>query len=463
MSAHDPQSPPADLTTLMFESTTDAVFAVDLERRIIAFNRSAERSLGVDRSRALGRPCRDVLGADLCGDCALDAVLRTGRPIVDRAVDLRDAAGRPVPATLSCGVLRDTGGRAIGGIITFRNLNWVRRARKDADAGGFAEIVTDDLRTRRVFDILPTLAESESSVLICGETGTGKTLVARLLHDLSARREGPFVTVNCGALPETLLESELFGYRAGAFTGAVGSRAGRIAASEGGTLFLDEISDIPLSAQVKLLRFLQDRVYERLGDVKPIRADVRVVTATNRDLVRLVEENRFRRDLYYRVNVLTLDLPPLRERRDDVAPLARRFLERLSVKRRKHVAGFSPAVRRLLAAYDYPGNVRELENIVEHAFVLCDGPIIEVEHIPEGVRTADAVRRGGSGTGFADLEARFLLEALARHDGHRGATADELGIHRSTLLRRLRRLGLDPPARDGRATRRARRDPGGSD
>lgn len=457
MSRRPVHSPSSALIALMFESTTDGVVAVDQQGRLTAFNRSAERSLGRDRDQVLGRPCREVLGADVCDEaCLLESASASGRPMVDRAVELRDAEGRAIPATLSCAVMRDAAGRPVGGVATFRNLSWVRRPAPRPEGGeAFAEIVTEDLRTRRVLDVLPTLAESGSSVLICGETGTGKTLVARAIHDHSPRREGPFVSVNCGALPETLLESELFGYRAGAFTGAVGSRAGRVAAAEKGTLFLDEIADVPLAAQVKLLRFLQDHMYERLGDVRPIRADVRIITATNRDLARLVEDGRFRRDLYYRVNVLCLELPPLRDRGDDVALLARRFLDRLSRTRGKPVRGFSAEARRILEAYDFPGNIRELENVVEHAFVLCDGPVIETAHLPEALRR----RRGGPLRGARSelerMEAQFLLDALARNDWHHGRTAAELGVHRATLGRRIRRLGLRPE-RDGRSTRRSR-------
>jgi transcriptional regulator with PAS, ATPase and Fis domain len=293
-------------------------------------------------------------------------------------------------------------------------------------------------------------------VLVYGETGTGKNLIAKAIHNLSPSRKGPYVTVNCGALPETLLESELFGYRAGAFTGAERDRPGRIAAAEGGTLFLDEVGDMPMSAQVKLLRFLQDRVYERLGDVKPIPAKVRVVTATNRNLHQLVEGGVFRRDLYYRINVMSLELPPLRDRKGDIPPLIRRFLERLSLNRRKHVAGVSPEVLRILQAHDYPGNIRELENIVEHAFVLCAGATIEREHLPEHLQAGRGRRPPGAAPSLQDLEAQFILDALERNKWNRQETAREMGIHKTTLLRKVRRLGIRLPKIDGRSSAKRR-------
>ncbi|MFO7609322.1 MAG: sigma 54-interacting transcriptional regulator, partial [Candidatus Krumholzibacteriia bacterium] len=251
----------------------------------------------------------------------------------------------------------------------------------------------------------------------------------------------------------------LFGYRAGAFTGATRDRQGRIAAAEGGTIFLDEIGDMSPAMQVKLLRFLQDRVYERLGDPRPVQADVRVVAATNRSLPQLVAEGRFRRDLFYRINVLNLELPPLRERPRDIPLLAQRCLERLSRARGKPVLALSPAALDALAAHDFPGNVRELDNVVEHAFVVCPGPVIGPEHLPETCRGSAGAAGPARGPTLQDYEARGILDALARAGGSRTGAARLLGLHRTTLLRKARRLGLVLPARDGRA---GRGRPGGS-
>ncbi|MFO7608391.1 MAG: sigma 54-interacting transcriptional regulator [Candidatus Krumholzibacteriia bacterium] len=311
-----PAGLPPDLGQLLLDSTSDGVFAVDLNRRIIAFNRAAELTLGIDRARAIGRPCHEVIRSAACRECCpLELARQTGEPVVNLAVDLLDASDRRVPVTMSSAELRDRRGRVIGGVETFRNLTWVKDLLHEVERRHpFAEIVSDDPHMQHVFEILPTLAQSESTILLHGETGTGKSLIARAVHNLSPRRERPLVTINCGALPETLLESELFGYRAGAFTGATRDRQGRIAAAEGGTLFLDEIGDMSPAMQVKLLRFLQDHVYEPLGDTRPVHADVRLVAATNRSLPQLVAEGRFRRDLFYRINVLNLELPPLRGR-----------------------------------------------------------------------------------------------------------------------------------------------------
>jgi len=452
--SHITDSVSPELIELMFDSTSDGIFAIDADYRIIAINDSAERTLGIERTDAIGQPCHEVLRANICHECCgLKFAMETGKPVIDMAVDLQDAHGRLVPVAISCNVLRDKDGRVIGGVETFRNLKWVRRLMEDVEQHHpFATIVTNDAHMQHIFEILPTIANSESSVLVHGETGTGKNLIAKAIHNLSPHRKGPYISVNCGALPETLLESELFGYRAGAFTGAAQDRPGRIAAAEGGTLFLDEVGDMPMSAQVKLLRFLQDRVYERLGDVKPITAKVRVVTATNRNLNQLVEDGTFRRDLYYRINVMSLELPPLRDRSGDIPPLVRRFLERLSLNRRKHVTGVSPEVMRVLQDHDYPGNIRELENIVEHAFVLCPGATIELEHLPDHLQAGRVRRSPGQAASLKDLEAQFILDVLERNQWNRQETARELGIHKSTLLRKIRRLGIRLPKMDGRST-----------
>jgi PAS domain S-box-containing protein len=439
----------------VLNSISDGVFAVDDEWRITCFNAAAERTLKVPREKALGRRCNEVFRSNICAEaCALRYTIETGRPIVNLPIRIRDASGAPVPVTVSTALLRDQDGRVVGGVETFRDLNLVRALLSDVErvAGGDT-IVTVDPRVRKLLEIVPTIARSESTVLIEGESGTGKGLLARAIHDRSRRSDGPMVTVNCGALPETLLESELFGYRRGAFTGADHDKPGRVAAAEGGTLFLDEIGDLPLATQVKLLRLLQEKQYEPLGGLDSQTADVRIVTATNRDLARMAEEGSFRRDLYYRVNVIRLEMPPLRERRADVPPLAEAFLRRLSATRGRVVDGLSRDALKTLMRYDYPGNVRELENILEHGYVLCEGRRIERADLPEWLLESDLedVREGAS---LADLEAVFLRGVLERNGWNRTAAARELGIHKTTLHRKIRRLGLELPDRDGRSARR---------
>jgi transcriptional regulator with PAS, ATPase and Fis domain len=285
-----------------------------------------------------------------------------------------------------------------------------------------------------LFSVLPDIADSPSTVLIEGESGTGKELFAGAIHRLSPRRRKPFVAVNCGALPDTLLESELFGYKAGAFTDAKKDKPGRFAAAEGGTLFLDEVGDVSQAMQVRLLRFLQERVYEPLGSVTPVRADVRIVAATHRDLALLVKERTFREDLYYRINIVKLQIPPLRERLEDIPLLVEHFVDRFNSIQGKDVAGVSDDALSCLMAHDYPGNVRELENIIERAFILCRSGQIESRHLPESVsRPAPGDGPSGDLDSFRQLEASFLMSALRRHGWNRARTAEALGIHKTTL------------------------------
>ena len=378
--------------------------------------------------------------------------MSSGEPVFNKAIMILDSKGRKVPVRISTAVLRDQKGRVIGGVETFRDLNMVKNLLRDVEAtinGG--EILTADPHLRQILDIVPTIASSDSTILIEGESGTGKGLLAKEIHRLSTRSRGPLVTINCGAIPEQLLESELFGYRAGAFTGADRDKKGRVAAAEGGTLFLDEIGDLPLSLQVKILRLLQERVYEPLGDVRSLTSDTRILAATNRELSKLVDEGAFRRDLYYRVNVIRLVMPPLRERPLDIPLLAETILRRLSTTRGKIVDSISREAMRRLLHHDFPGNVRELENILEHAFVLATTRDIEVEDLPDWLLANTNVTNEPAT--LRELEARFLRDVLDRNSWNRTAAARELGIHTTTLHRKIRRLGIEAPPFDGRSSR----------
>jgi PAS domain S-box-containing protein len=437
----------------ILSSISDGVFAVDNEWRITCFNASAERSLGMSRDRVLGRPCHEVLRSNICRDaCALRFTMETGRPIINLAVDFRDSRGRRLPVSISTALLRDKRGRIIGGVETFRDLNMVKELIREHDTmAGRIEFVTADARMKHMFEVIPTIARSESTVLVVGESGTGKSLIARSIHDQSSRRDAQMVTVNSGALPASLLESELFGFVKGAFTGATHDRDGRIASAQGGTLFLDEIGDMPLELQVKILRVIQDRRYEKLGENDVREADIRIVAATNRDLPALVEKGLFRSDLYYRLNVMRLEIPPLRERPGDIPLLARHFLGRFSMLRGKNVEGFSPEAMAVLEGYGYPGNARELENVVEHAHVLCTGNQVEVAHLPDWLTRGANPRPSRHHPALAGLEADLIRETLERNGWHRARAAAELGMHRTTLARKIRRLGLELPRRDGRS------------
>ncbi len=332
----------------------------------------------------------------------------------------------------------------------------------------YEEIVSKNPAILKIFEILPTIADSDSSLLITGESGTGKELIARAVHNLSPRCDNPLVTVNCSALPDTLIESELFGYKKGAFTDAKQDKPGRFAQAEGGTLFLDEIGDISPAMQVKLLRVLQEKIIEPLGSKESQKVDIRILTATNRDIDKMVEEGTFRSDLFYRINIVRLYLPPLRDRLEDIPFLIEHFIGRFRNMFGKDITSISPQALGILMNYHYPGNIRELENFIEHAFLLCRGDKILPEHLPDlslkqSSPLPSPVGREEAGMSMYDKipastmrehEAEFILASLKKHNWNRTAAAEELGIHRVTLNRKIKKLGIELPDVDGRSAYR---------
>jgi PAS domain S-box-containing protein len=441
-------------TTAILESISDGVFTVDLEWRITSFNRAAEQITGIRRGEAIGRRCSDVLRASLCeGACALRRTLESRRPIVNQPCFIVDGDGNRIPVSISTALLRDEHGQVIGGAETFRDLSVVEELRRELE-GRFeiGDIVSRSPAMRHILDLLPAVAASECTLLIEGESGTGKELLARAIHHASARRRRPFVAVNCSAIPESLLEAELFGVRAGAFTGADRDRPGRFARADGGTLLLDEVGELTPAVQVKLLRVLQEHSFEPLGGSATAAADVRVIAATNRDLAAAVRSGAFREDLYYRINVVRIELPPLRRRREDVPLLAEHFVAALNRRQGRALAGLSADALARLVAHDWPGNVRELENAIEHAFVLCRGHLIEPRHLPDSFngRPSDA---SGLRERVRVAESDAIVEALRRHRNSRRAAAAALGMHPATFFRKVRALGIALPNEDGRSRR----------
>lgn len=448
-------------TDSILESISDGVFTVDKEWRVLSFNRAAELITGISREEAIGLRCSNVFRASMCETaCALRHTMETGTPIVNKATFIINSDGKRIPISVSTALLRDAQGNIVGGAETFRDLTLVEELRKEVK-GRFqvGDIFSNSPSMRRIIEMLPRIADSESTILIQGETGTGKELVARAIHGLSGRHHQPFVAVNCGALPDNLLESELFGYKAGAFTGASKDKPGRFTIARGGTLLLDEIGEVSSALQVRLLRVLQEKQFEPLGATHSEQADARIIAASNRDLTALVEEGVFRKDLYYRVKVMKLELPPLRERREDIPLLVQHFVKVFNAIQNKNITGVSPDVLGVLTAHDYPGNVRELQNIIEHAFVLLAQGRIELVHLPgEIVPTSNEPppKQNLQDTVRA-LEVRTILDALERNNDNRLAAARDLGIHKSTLFRKAKSLGIALPEEDGRTRNENRR------
>ncbi|OAT79540.1 sigma-54 interaction domain-containing protein [Desulfotomaculum copahuensis] len=430
-----------DFNEIILNSVTDGVFTVDSDWRITFFNQAAEKITGVYACEATARMCWDVFRANICeSQCALKNTLITGKPVVNKAIFIVNADGKRVPVSISTGILKDENGRMIGGVETFRDLSVVEKLRQELEKNyTVGDMISKNHQMREIFKILPAIAASDCTVLITGPTGTGKELLARAVHNLSPRREKPFIAVNCAALPDTLLESELFGYEAGAFTDARKSKPGRFARAQGGTLFLDEIGDVSPGVQVKLLRVLQEKEYEPLGAIHPVRADVRLLAATNKNLAEAIEKDCFRADLYYRLNVINLNLPSLVERREDIPLLVEHFIDHNNALSEKTISGISGPALNSLMNHDFPGNIRELANAIEHAFVLCPGGLIEPKHLPSYLHSGgnDAVP-----CTLAGMEAQFIRDALVRNNWKRVAVAKELGIDKSTLWRKMKQYNI---------------------
>ena len=437
----------------VIDTMMDGLMVVDPEGVIISINKAMESITGYTKDELVGQSCA-ILDCDACfgtraeGHDKYCALFKEGQ-VSRRKCMLRKKDGKPLYVHKNAAVLKDRSGTVIGGVETLTDITEVvskdrvitRLRRELSGKDGFKGILGTSPPMQQIFDLISSTAQSEAPVIIYGDSGTGKELVAAAIHKLGVRRKGPFIKVNCAALSESLLESELFGHVKGAFTGADRTRMGRFEAANGGDIFLDEIGDLPLSTQVKLLRVLQEKEIEKVGDHRPISIDVRILAATNKDLNTLMEEGRFRQDLYYRIGVIPIILPPLRERREDIPLLVESFINRIRLKTDKPISGMSRAALETLIAYDWPGNVRELMNVIEYAFVLCSEGEIMPTHLPariSGQTVSTVPRRRVFQQLDANEERRRLMEALTAAGGNKSEAARMLGISRVTLWKRLK-------------------------
>jgi two-component system response regulator HydG len=441
----------------VIDTMMDGLMVVDPEGTIIAINKAMETITGYSKDELVGQSCA-ILDCDACFGTRAEgydkycALFKEGH-VSRRKCMLRKKDGKPLYVNKNAAVLKDSDGMVIGGVETLTDLTEVvtkervisRLRRELSGEDGFHGILGKSSAMRQVFDLISSSAQSEAPVVIYGESGTGKELVASAIHKLGPRCKAPFIKVNCAALSESLLESELFGHVKGAFTGADRTRMGRFEAANGGDIFLDEIGDLPLSTQVKLLRVLQEKEIEKVGDHRPVKIDVRILAATNKDLNRLMEEGRFRQDLYYRIGVIPIILPPLQERREDIPLLVETFLNRIRLKTDKPITGMSREALDLLFRYDWPGNVRELINVIEYSFVLCHEGEIMPNHLPArvtGDQTRLTSRRRAQQRQSGDQEKKRILEALEATGGNQSKAAEILGISRVTLWKRLKTFDI---------------------
>ncbi len=428
---------------MILECISDGVFTIDAEKRITSFNRAAAAITGFAPQEAIGHYCFDIFRADICEkNCALDRTLASQHTQVNLPARIIGKNGEPRAIRLSTAILHNEAGAVVGAVETFRDVSELETLRRAAERRFTPEdIVGRDPKIEEVLSFLPDIAASESAVIIQGPTGAGKELIARAIHQLSPRSKGPFVALNCAALPDTLLESELFGYARGAFTGATHDKPGRFQTANGGTLFLDEIANTSLKFQADLLRVLEEGCFTPLGGTRVARVDVRVVAASNTDLYAMARAETFRQDLYYRLNVVKIALPALRERRPDIPLLVDHFIRRFNLRKDRDIQGVTAAALHRLMNHPFPGNVRELENIIEYAFIRCKGAVIDLAHLPPDLipppgfpadRLSDVQSR----------EAETIRAILQRHPDSRPAAARALGMSRTTLWRKMKRYGF---------------------
>ncbi len=432
---------------LIFDSISHAIFTTDSGGTITSFNRAAEELTGYSRDEVIGRACSAIFRSDRCETtCPLKTSIHTGERAHNEEATIITKSGQSLPISISTAALIEDGVGIVGGVEMFRDLRLVTELRKQVEKSYvFEDIVSKSHHMKRLFETLPLIAGSQSTVLIEGESGTGKELIARAIHNLGPRRDAPFIAINCAAVPDSLIESELFGYKKGAFTDAKEDKPGRFALAEGGTLLLDEIGDLSKQMQVKLLRVLQEKQYEPLGSTETVSADVRVIASTNRNLAQEVTSRKFRQDLYYRLNVVRLELPPLRTRNEDIPLLIQHFIDRFNTLQGRRITGCSERVLSALMRYPFPGNIRELENAIEHAFVVCIDTTIQMDDLPQhilGFLTDQGQKTPAVKPPLEDAETHAIVSCLERNEYNRTRTAAELGISRNTLWRKMKRYGI---------------------
>jgi len=443
--------------SIILDSISDGVFTIDNNWKITSFNHAAQKITGISKKDAIGRHCWEVLHSNMCEqECTLKKTMEESRPFMNSSGYIITNEKKKIPITVSTSILLDADDIVIGAVETFRDHSLVEQLRKELSTKVKVEdIISNSSTMDNILQILPQVADSDSSVLIDGETGTGKELLARAIHNMSPRNNKSFIAINCGALPDTLLESELFGYKKGAFTNAFKDKPGHFSLANGGTIFLDEIAETSPAFQVSLLRVLQEHEFTALGALKKEKTNIRIIAATNKNLTQLVSQNKFRQDLYYRINVIRLSLPPLRHRMEDIPFLVDKFIQKMNIRQEKFIQGIDKRVLHVLMSHDFPGNIRELENIIEHAFVLCSDGYIKLKHLP-GFLSIPSNINGSFDNNNSEhnndefdkdpvkiAQTKLIVDALKRNKNNKSAAAKDMGIHKSTLFRRIKKLKIN--------------------
>jgi len=434
---------------IILDNLDIGVLTVDRGGHITFFNNRAETITGFNRGDVLGKSCSMIFGKTASHDLLLlNETIADGRARSTSDGEIKTREGQAIPMRANYMALKNEDGRIVGGLATIADLSLKYQFNSEIKGRyTFYDMVGKDPAIQKIFEIVPVVASSDATILIEGPTGTGKDVLAKVIHNASRRSKKSLVKVNCAALPDNLLESEMFGYVKGAFTGAEKDKPGRFQEADGGTIFLDEIGDLPLSLQAKLLRVLEDKEFYPLGSRKTTKVDVRIISATNQNLGQLVAEKRFREDLFYRLNVMRLDLPPLKERRGDIPLLISHILKRLCATRDTMVEKFSNDAMEVLLNYDYPGNVRELENIIEHALIVCQDKIIERIHLPLSLQDGISSPLPEEEKRPFDREIEFsektlILDTLRKYNWNKGRTASALDINRTTLWRKIKKYNI---------------------
>lgn len=435
---------------IILDNLDIAILTVDCGGHVTFFNTTAESITGYNRGKVLGKSCANIFGKRSWEEFTLlRETIAHGKARTNDEGEIVTRGGQVIPIRANFMALKNEEGRIVGGLATIADLS-LRYQFNSAirDRYTFYDMVGRDPAIQKIFEIIPVIAASEATVLIEGPTGSGKDILAKVIHNASNRADKALVKVNCAALPDNLLESEMFGYVKGAFTGAEKDKPGRFQEADGGTIFLDEIGDLPLSLQAKLLRVLEDKEFYPLGSRKITKVDVRIISATNQGLERLVQEKRFREDLFYRLNVMRIELPPLVDRKGDIPLLISHILKRLCAIRAVRVDKISEETMEVLLNHHYPGNVRELENIIEHALIICQGSIIERKHLPLNLQEASRQQIFTSeeeldlGKEVGASEKDMIRKMLKKHEWDRGKTAEALNINRTTLWRKMKKYNI---------------------